>query len=226
MSVSRFRAQTDLGPRRHAQPPNPMLRVVIPYTPARLEPRTRAWGEANGAEFVDVSADVEAYWRLLRELWVAGDSFVLVEHDVLPPPGAIEGMTECADELCLHPYPDSMASKIWEFHLGCTRFGAELLAQFPDLVDETQGEPGPPGLTSRFTRQGPRGWLLLSKRLEVCLERRGVRHHRHTPTVDHLHPLDDLVRRVGEDLVDVVRTLRATPRGDGGHLGALAAALT
>jgi len=114
------------------------VRIVIPYTPARLAPRTRAWGEANGAEFRDTSADTEAYFRLLAELWRDGEAFMLVDHDIVPPPDAVQRFAACAEDVCCHPF---LILGMWSAaeELGCTRFSRVLVRKYPNLVDESPG---------------------------------------------------------------------------------------
>lgn len=59
-------------------------------TPGRgLSSECEAFGRSVGARFVDVSGSAFAYYGVLRDLWAAGETFIYVEHDVVPDPGAI-----------------------------------------------------------------------------------------------------------------------------------------
>jgi hypothetical protein len=80
------------------------VKILVPYVLEQLEPQTREWGSAGGAEFHNLTGDDEAYFRLLARLWRAGAAFMLVEQDVVPPDNAIEGLTSCARPWCSrHP---------------------------------------------------------------------------------------------------------------------------
>src|SRR5207244_6029547 len=117
--------------------PQGIVRVVVAYYPKRLEPRTRAWGEANDAEFRDTSADSEAWFRLFAELWKDGEAFALVDHDVVPPASAVAGFAACPEDLCAHPFlTDNPQAAPSAEEIGCTRFSRALVRRFPTLVED------------------------------------------------------------------------------------------
>lgn len=48
---------------------------------------------------------VHGYGEVFHGLWAAGDPFVLVEYDIVPWPGAVQGMIDCPGGWCAHRYP-------------------------------------------------------------------------------------------------------------------------
>lgn len=158
------------------------LRVVIPYLPRFLYQETRDWGESVGAEFRDVSSDEKAYRRLLGRLWHEGRAFVVVEQDIVPPVAALTGFDECSEPWCCHSYPYVGAT--WAYgQLGCTRFSAALLADLPNLVEESEQEnPWAPFKLGSFFPD----WARLAPTVRSRLERYyGVRWHVHRPSARH-----------------------------------------
>ena len=111
------------------------VRVICPYTPAGLRDATRQALEALGGpvEMVDVSATDHAYAALVAGLWAAGDTFLLVEHDMIPTLEAVTAMQECRRWWCANPYPVNHQQGETIEGLGFTRFRAQLLAAEPDV---------------------------------------------------------------------------------------------
>jgi hypothetical protein len=161
------------------------MRVVISHT-KRL-PAVEAG--APGAEWYDVSADEHAYWRLMCDLWADGESFLIVEHDVVCRPDVIEQVEECPEPWCSFGYLDMChpeCQEAWANQLGCTRFRAELIRATPDAVSSI-----PPS---------GRGWLNLCDHIAGnklhgtpsplrpgSVRAAGFSHHWHLPLVEHLH---------------------------------------
>lgn len=109
----------------------PAVKLVVPFTDLHPETHraTRDWPEV---EYVDVSADEYEYGRLLRRLWREGESFCLVEHDVVPHRDTLARFALCDRWYCSAPYA-------WTTHvgvtLGCTKFGREGLRAYPDAME-------------------------------------------------------------------------------------------
>src|SRR5437660_4906569 len=121
------------------------MKLVIAYTPNKLRPEVRALGESLHAEFVDVSRSDMGYGALVATLW-KGDSFLLLEHDVLPTRALLEEMAACPEPWCaayawrfsgavmpgetrpLHPIRDR------ETALFLNKFSASLIARTPHII--------------------------------------------------------------------------------------------
>jgi hypothetical protein len=154
------------------------MRVICPFA-GGIAPETRAALNASGYPWTaaDVSADDTAYTRLLGDLWAAGEPFALVEHDIVPFPGSLAGLLGCPRDWCAFPY---RLGGIVHAGLGCTRFSAALLREYPAAVTETLAESAP---------VHPAGhWCSLDDRLTRVLVRAGAVRHVHDRQVTHLNP--------------------------------------
>jgi len=90
----------------------------------------------EGLEVVEVvMTDYHHYGRLLTELWQSRQGFILVEHDVVPWPGAITDLRSCSHELCLFEYPNGIIHDEprsgWTASLGCVKFSDSLVRRVP-----------------------------------------------------------------------------------------------
>lgn len=84
-------------------------------------------------KFVLMSED-ESYYNLLVSLWAEGESFTVVEHDIVVWPGAIDQLEACTEPWCVYPYYCSVG---WIVDgLGCTKFSKGLLGRYPDFLKE------------------------------------------------------------------------------------------
>ena len=131
-------------------------------------------------ETVDVGGSPTAYHELFIRLWADGDGFVVVEHDVVVPRGAIRSLERCREPWCGVPYPSH--NGYLEGALGCTRFSTSLVRSVPE-VPATVDQLASDGTPRRY-------WGRLDTRLKQVLEDRiGLRFHAHWPAADHLNPV-------------------------------------
>lgn len=80
---------------------------------------------------VTVLASDSGYGELLADAWAAGAGFVLVEHDVVPWPGACAELVGCAEPWCAFRYPMGGRDVV---SLGCMKFSDHLVAGHADLA--------------------------------------------------------------------------------------------
>ena len=154
------------------------MRVTCPHA-GPIAPETSAALDASGFpwEAADVSDSDTSYTRLLGRLWASGEPFAVVEHDIVPHPGALAELLACPRPWCSFSY--QLGGTI-HAGLGCARFSAELLAEIPDAVERTWRES---------TDVHPAGfWCSLDDRLSRALYAAGARKHVHGPPVTHLNP--------------------------------------
>jgi hypothetical protein len=90
----------------------------------------------EGLEVVEVVMNERHhYGRLFTELWQGGEGFTLVEHDIVPWPGAIAELEACPNECCAFEYPNGIIHAEprsgWCVSLGCIKFATSLLARVP-----------------------------------------------------------------------------------------------
>lgn len=113
------------------------MKIFIPTTGIRqaTEIYTRDKVAEPGAvyETVDVSSDHWAYTRYLEQRWQEGETFVNMEHDIVPFPGAITQIWNCPYNWCFYGYvPD-----VDLVENGCAPFG--LVKFSKDFINSTQG---------------------------------------------------------------------------------------
>lgn len=154
------------------------MRVVCPFT--RLHPQTADSLDASGRRWepVWVGRSIWDYWLLLADLWVDGQTFVVVEHDIAVEATTLDELESCPGEWCAAPYEylGHMAHG-----LGCTKFTASLLQRLPGLMVEV-------GRISD-SQHPPGHWCLIDAWSYRLLATAGVeRCEAHAPVV-HLNPL-------------------------------------
>ena len=94
--------------------------VVVPALGRTCE-ASRALN-AEGVDFLLVEMEDEGhYGRLLADLWESGRGFTIVEHDVVPWPGALRRLADCERGWCGYEYPLGKRGKLGGA-LGCVRF--------------------------------------------------------------------------------------------------------
>lgn len=123
-----------------------------------------------------IAADYE-YARLFRQLWDEGDPFVIVEHDVIPWPGAIRNLWECDEPWCAYPY---YVRGGLHAILGCVKFVPEALGPCPLPEGEAIH------------------WTNVDEIAIPELSRRGFPGHQHHPAVSHLHFGQGLLTESGQ----------------------------
>lgn len=97
------RAKTDTAPPGATESPAVVqltMKIVIAYTPIKLRSEVRVLGEDVGAIFEDVSHSEVGYGQLISRMWAKGESFLLLEHDVLPTAALLDEMTSCDSPWC------------------------------------------------------------------------------------------------------------------------------
>lgn len=159
-------------------PPIPEQRIgtVQWYVPfARVHPDTVA-GAPTDAIWVDVSSSPTAYFGMLQEIWARGETFALLEHDVVCRPDVIAAMESRLEPWVSFGYSDIChveCMEAWRDMLGCTRFRAELLEAVPDAVSSIPAEG--------------RDWHELCNWLGGNLRAAGFSHAWGFPWVEHHH---------------------------------------
>jgi hypothetical protein len=148
--------------------------IVVPYANAESESFVHKAMKLNllmqglkpRMERLDDTLDADfAYARLFRSLWQEERPFVLVEHDILPWPGALQQIWECE-----HPWCGFRYYIFGELRsaLGCVKFDPVRLGECP-LPDELIP------------------WSKIDMKVIRSLSERGERGHLHEPAVGHLN---------------------------------------
>lgn len=122
-----------------------------------LEPRYEQLNSALDADY--------AYDKLFRNLWAQGEPFILVEHDILPWPGALVDLWKC--ECAWGAFQYFIFGEL-RSQLGCVKFDPTRLGACP-LSDELVH------------------WSRLDWSVITGLVNRGQTGHLHGPPVTHLN---------------------------------------
>jgi hypothetical protein len=171
------------------------MKVIVPY--AKLHDAVPRALQSQGieAQYVDTSASDRAYFDLLSRLWDEEETFVIVEGDIVPWPGAVKGLLACGEMWCANPYA------IFKWYSGClgfSKFGKELIDLTPDLFRVI--EQSPDILFTRAADDSPpeqwssdgiwvsaMSWRRLDGVINLLLMEAGLARHLHYPPVTHLH---------------------------------------
>ncbi len=121
--------------------------------------------------------DPSHYSHWLADIWAQKQDFVLIEQDIVIRADVTESFLSCPEPWCLFPY--AWLTEVGPA-LGCSRFRAEFLTQFPDAM--------------RKVLQHNVSW----RQMDVVLMRHvlareyGQQPHVHLPPVEHLNPRKQL----------------------------------
>lgn len=153
------------------------MRVVVPFTELHNEVVQVLAGTGYPIDLRDVSASDSAYWDLVRGLWADGETFCIVEHDVVVRRTSLLELDACSHDWCGFPVSYSGTEYAG---LSCTKFTDQLIARHPDafeVIDELYDEKHP-----------PHHWCRLDTWLRCYVLERGKHDqmHVHAPALEHL----------------------------------------
>ena len=176
--------------------------IVVPFVPGLLRKATyEAVREQVGDEAVFLADPGGGmfYADLLRRLYHQPGDLIIVEQDVIPPPGSLRALEACPGLWCGHRLP--FEGKLNYGTLGLAKFSRELKRILPLLFDYALARPPylkqmvclKPGEPNAFASDNPRDWpstvgwpwcdMLILRELET----RGATWHEHTPPAGHEH---------------------------------------
>ena len=147
------------------------VRWYVQYT--AVHPLTVA-STPKDAVWIDVSAHPHAYWAALRDIWAQGETFALIEHDIVCRPDAVEAFEACREPWCVFKRDDFChpeCQEAWANQLSLTRLRAEIIEAVPDALSSIP--------------DAGRDWHNLCDRLGDRLRDAGFTHHWHAPEVHH-----------------------------------------
>jgi hypothetical protein len=102
---------------------------------ARTYDAAKAW--PGGSEFVKLRNADETpaldgynptYPELLADLWEAGESIIMLEHDVVPHEDSIAEIAGCPQPWCGYQYPNGGGFDRAHANLGCTKITDQMMA--------------------------------------------------------------------------------------------------
>ena len=122
------------------------MRIIAPCT-ERTDENMLCLADLRNAGFevenVLLTDDL-AYGRLLADLWDEGETFLNIEHDIFGvTPEIVREFETCPEEWCSSPYDyfNKSAKGRPGGGLGCTKFGAKLMARWPEAMETARQLP-------------------------------------------------------------------------------------
>jgi hypothetical protein len=128
----------------------------------------------NNVKWVNCSNNDEAYFQAVQAMWNEKETFVIVEQDIVPYPGAIKDIYDCEHDFCITwaPHWQSInGDGPWTYAHGLVKYKRRFIASYPDWFNNYPA--------SRHWSQFDWG---LVKQFQSII-------HYHWPPVIHLSPI-------------------------------------
>ena len=115
------------------------MKLVVAY--CHLHPKTvgavfDSVDELDDLIWADTSHSDSAYYDLIADHWKQGETFVVLEQDKIPDTGALRELHDCPEPWCTYPVPMAHNGEPCDFvSLSCTKFGADLMKRYPNLME-------------------------------------------------------------------------------------------
>lgn len=87
----------------------------------------------------DCNSSDNDYFEGVRFMWNQGETFVIVEQDILPYPTALKDIYECPHRFCVTWTPHWQAINgdgPWTYAHGLVKYGENLIGEIPSYFDE------------------------------------------------------------------------------------------
>jgi len=150
------------------------MKIICPYTKLNQVTEFALRTEHRyDVEFVNVSNSDYAYFNLVYKLWEEKETFVIIEHDIVPWPGALKKIYWCPRPLCIYLAPHGMGENSYSLGWGISKYSKKLIKDHPFHLHD-----------SKLTRE----WHHLDGELVTRLIENGTQLHIHHPPVLHLNP--------------------------------------
>lgn len=153
-----------------------LTRPLVAYAPLEDERRLMSWVVARvltsygiKPDYRIIAHDEDAYRRVLLNIWQTHETVIIVEHDIIPWPGAIEELLACSCQWGTYSYKTNGGTGVAHM-LGCAKLTPGLMDAVPTVWDD------------------PAPWWELDQRLFFAAREKGIEPHLHRPAVTHLNP--------------------------------------
>ena len=150
-----------------------MTKTIVPYT--KLHPLVKEviLQSAYKPQFIQMTDD-DAYWRMFCDIWEKRTPVLIIEHDIIPWPGAVQEIINCPCHWCSNTY--KMRGGFGINHaFGFTKFDEKFMEDLPDV----------------WTQVESTNWKHLDAQLCEIAKREGLTPHPHRPPVTHLKSILD-----------------------------------
>jgi hypothetical protein len=152
------------------------MQVVVPYTRVHDEVVEALEATGHPYEMVDVSENESSYYELLRAKWAAGETFIIVEHDIIVMRTTFTELEQCPEPWCIVPHR-YLGWMHWG--LGCVKFTDRLICAVPTAMEEVG--------SLEDEKHPPKHWCRLDCWLQQrVLPRYGFHSHNHEFALEHL----------------------------------------
>ena len=155
-----------------------VVKVYAPFT--GFAPGVREALKATGHPVTEVyvGARDDAYWELLNGLWSKGQSFIVVEHDIVVRADTFEELENCPYEWCSFGAPYFVGV----YHgLACVKFSDTLISRHPKAMEQVAAYPPD-------EKHPPKHYCRLDALLQQALF--GEYRHCHETVLGHVRPYD------------------------------------
>ena len=171
--------------------------LYVPYT--RLGEATRVFLASPlytpcPVTLVDVSGNEGAYLAYLKAVWGRGESFINMEHDIVPWPGAVKELLGCGHPWCFYGYDqglDCAANGCAQF--GLVRFKSAIIGALPRVWEVYIDH-------HRYCHEHP--WRGMDVHFFRYARERGHYPHQHHPAVFNANP--GILKNFGDHPVWVI----------------------
>jgi hypothetical protein len=154
------------------------VKVYAPFT--EFAPGVREAVKVTGHSVTEVyvGARDDAYWELLNGLWSEGQSFIVVEHDIVVRADTFAELESCPYRWCSFGAP-----YFWGVHhgLGCVKFNDALISRHPKAMEQVAAHPPD-------EKHPPKHYCRLDAYLHEALA--GEYRHCHETVLEHVRPYD------------------------------------
>jgi len=111
------------------------VKVVVPHTEFRPDLCRLLEADGINARYMS-TVEHDDYWRCLYDVWAEGETFIVLEGDKYPAPGALRELWNCPHLWCIFPVPMRGTDVVSPYpSLACAKFDAELMLAAPMLMD-------------------------------------------------------------------------------------------
>jgi hypothetical protein len=119
----------------------------------------------------------ESYWELLSSLWCAGETFCIVEQDVIVRHDSLAELARCQNPWCAFPVP-YMGTEY--AGMACVKFADSLMGMCPNALDQVAEMSNPD--------HPKRHWCTQDAWLQQVLAKAGAVRCQHAPALRHCRP--------------------------------------
>jgi hypothetical protein len=146
------------------------MKVFITFTPSRLTDATIKSLFGYDTYYINMREE-NSYLEYFKERWKEGKSFINVEHDVIPWPGALDEIEHCQEPWCGYGYLKFEKAGSNPY-LGCVKISVEMIKMIPDVWSDRE----------KYSVC----WGNLDVHLAEYAKKCSIKFHQHFPSVTHL----------------------------------------